>query len=96
MIRNERTPKDLRLRRGKVFLHEPYINSNPEDILTLLSHFVVVRADNDFMRNGVTYYGYSHLFETAEFGDEIDEYDIILNRNWRGICTSIRAIKRKE
>ena len=95
MIRNERIPKDLRQRQGKVFIHEPYINSNPDDILEILAHFVVVRADNDFMRNGITYYGYCHLFEINEHGCYIPEYDIILTRNWRGIVTSIRAVKRK-
>ena len=77
-------------------MHEPYVNDNPSDILDVLSHFVVVRSDNDFMRNGITYYGYSHLFESIEPGCEIPEYDIILTRNWRGIVTTIKAIKRKE
>ncbi len=87
--------KTLRLRRGKVFIHEPYLNSNPDDILEILARFVVVRADNDFMRNGITYYGYSHLFETTTMGEETPEYDIILTRNWRGIVTTLRAVRRK-
>ena len=91
-----RTPKDLRERRGKVFIHGNVVDGNPNDVLEILAHFVVVRADADYMLDGIFYYGYSHLFEVTEHGCEPSQYDIILNRNWRGIVTSIRAVKREE
>lgn len=96
MLNNNRTPKDLRLRQGRVFIHGSIIDDNPADVLEILAHFVVVRADADFMLNGVFYLGYSHLFEVKEAGSEVPQYDIILTRNWRGQVTTLRASKRKE
>lgn len=95
MLNSNRTPKDLRQRKGKVFIHAPYIDSSPNDILEILAHFVVVRIDVDFMRNGITYSGYSHLFDIIQSGEMHPQYDIILTRNWRGIVTTIKAIRRK-
>ena len=94
-IYKKKVPSDLRQRRGRTFIDEDFINQYPEDILSILAHFVVVRAEFDYCGRNVEYRGYCHLFEPISEGEELPEYSFFINKNWRGQITAIEAIRKE-
>lgn len=94
MIFKRNVPKDLRMRKGRVFIDEDILRNYPEDILAILAHFIVTRVEFLHCYGGFEYQGYSHLFEPCPPGCELPTYDFYLTRNWRGQVTTIDAVKQ--
>jgi hypothetical protein len=94
----DKTPKDLRQRKGKILIYGEIVDNKPEDVMEILSHIVVVRAEFEFLYGGVYYYGYSHLFDPIPEGEIAPEYDITLVRTgsgyFRGKTTIVNAFRR--
>ena len=96
MVYKKKIPVDLRRRKGRVLIHEDIINNNPEDMLIILSNFIVVRTEFNLIYPGIEWQGYCHLFEPITEGEVLPEYDFVLTRNWQGQVTNIEAIRKER
>ena len=95
MILTKKTPKDLRLRRGRVLIDEITINTAPEDVLAILAHFVVIGAEYNFSYGSVEYRGYCHLFDKLKEGEVLPEYTFLFTQNWRKQITKVEAVRKE-
>lgn len=53
-------------RKGTVKLSREFIKRSPDKAIKILSEILVVRAENDFITDTVTYWGYSNSFDECE------------------------------
>jgi len=95
MLTIKRIPEDIRTRRGRVLIDAITLDKHPEDILSVLIHFIVVRAEHLYSSNKLEYQGYCHLFEPIPLGEEMPTYDFILTRNWRGQVATTQVTKQQ-
>jgi len=91
----KKTPSDLRERRGRTFIDANFIIEHPKNILSILAHFLVVRADYDYSGHNVEYQGYCHLFDPISEKAELPEYTFFVNEDQEGRVTAIEAIRKE-
>jgi len=95
MIHERKTLSDLRQRQGRTFIDADFIDQHPEDILSILAHFLVVRAEFNHCSGNLEYQGYCHLFDPISKETRPPEYAFFINKNWRGEVTKIEAIRKE-
>ena len=61
---------------GKFTISYLYLQTNKNDILTLMGNMIIVRAESLFHENVIEYIAYSELFDEIEQGLEIPSYII--------------------
>ena len=67
-------------RRGGFFtIDKELIFDQPDLVMSLLSNFLIVRAEMNFMSERVEYQAYSPLFKPTVQGGEYPHYDIIID-----------------
>ena len=72
---------DLLSRKGTFKVSEELIKSNPEGVIKTLKDVLVVRVDNDFMTNILTYWGYSKQFDLIQFEPTPEYVAEVINSN---------------
>jgi hypothetical protein len=72
---------DFRSRKGKFVIERDLIIDNYKRVMSILSTVLVVRAENDFMTNSITYWAYSEHFETISEGTVLPEYEAIVTKH---------------
>ena len=72
--------KDFRSRKGKFVLDRELIIGDYKSVMHILSTVLVIRAENDFMTNAITYWAYSDHFEPIAEGLIAPEYQAIITR----------------
>lgn len=83
---------DFSKRRGSVKVTRTLLVQNPEEMRHVLSNLLIVRAENDFITDTITYYAYSELFEPIEDLNEPPRYNLVVTREQDGKI-SVRAEK---
>jgi hypothetical protein len=66
--------KDLLERIGTFKVSRSYIRKNPEDALKILKDVLIVRVDNDFSSDSLTYLGYSEHFNLVNYNEMPPNY----------------------
>jgi hypothetical protein len=72
--------KDFRSRKGKFVLDRELITDDYKSVMHILSTVLVIRAENDFMTNAITYWAYSDHFEHIAEGLAAPEYEAIITK----------------
>lgn len=74
-----KTDNDFFKRRGKVKVSMDAVKESPKAVMEVLSKILIVKAENDFMTNSITYRGYSNCFEPLEDACMEGEYEAVVN-----------------
>jgi hypothetical protein len=80
--KNKIQVSDFLKRKGIIKISNSLINSDPILLLEVLKDFLAVKAENDFIKEEITYYGYSKYFDIVKDGEEIPEYIIIVTKEY--------------
>lgn len=72
------------------------MREKPSDLMALMSHFLILRAEHHVMEDAITYWGYSELFDKLEEGYYVPEYSISVTETMQdGLCyTDVKAERR--
>jgi hypothetical protein len=73
---------DFFKRKGIIKISNSLINSNPISLLETLKDILVIKAENNFIKDEITYYGYSKYFDIVKDGEGIPEYIIIVTKEY--------------
>lgn len=73
--------KDLLNRKGNFKIDMDFIESNPEEVITVFKDVLVVDIQNNFMNRILTYSGYSKHFDIIELGCVTPQYTVIVNKD---------------
>jgi hypothetical protein len=69
---------DFRSRKGKFVIDRELMIRNYKSVMGILSTVLVIRAENDFMTDTITYWAYSEHFEPIAEGLMAPEYQAII------------------
>ncbi|WP_238899358.1 hypothetical protein [Clostridium sp. YIM B02500] len=72
---------ELFKRKGIIPISRDLINEKPEALLEIFKDILIIKADNDFFKNVITYYAYSKHFNIVEEGQETPEYFPIITKD---------------
>jgi len=67
-------------RKGKFVLNRELIIDNYKSVMGILSTVLVIRAENDFMTDTITYWAYSEHFEPIAEGLAAPEYEAVITK----------------
>lgn len=65
---------ELFKRKGIIPISRELFNENPEALLKVFENVLIIKADNDFFKNIITYYAYSNNFDSLKEGEVAPEY----------------------
>lgn len=82
---------DFLKRRGSFRIAYSLLVENPEETRQVLSHVLIVKAENSFMTDAITYYGYSEMFDSTEDACAPPEYTLIVTRGQDGKLSDVKA-----
>lgn len=80
-------------RRGRFVISNSILLKCPEEVMTILSKVLIVKADNDFSSGNITYHGYSKYFEPLDDSEQEPEYEWTLTHGKNGVL-QIEQCKR--
>lgn len=91
-VEQEEQPRNILVQEGRVgklrISRYMFDNANADDLMRLMGHFLIVRAEYMFYRDEIEYIAYSPLFGVTDPGEEAPEYLIECDQNG-----PIRAVK---
>jgi len=61
-------------RRGKFVVNYDLVIKNPEQMMKVLSNVLIIRAENDFVKNQITYSGFCESFDEVAYHHEAPFY----------------------
>jgi hypothetical protein len=70
---------DLLQRRGTFEVSRDLIRSNPEGVLKALEGVLIVHIDDNFVRNGIVYSGFSEYFDITEDNGIGPKYQAVIS-----------------
>ena len=81
---------------GQFFIPRQAIFNNQDDVLAIMQHVIVVRAEMHLNRDGVEYVGYSDLFDEIEEGLVAPHYTFTIHREdyGDGYIVSVKEVMR--
>ena len=85
---------DFRSRKGKFVLDRELITDDYKSVMGILSTVLVIRAENDFMTDAITYWAYSDHFEPIAEGLAAPEYEAVITKQEN--ATDVVTWRRKE
>ena len=88
------SPQNFSARKGKFSLNYSLITKCPSLALDVLSTVLVVRAENDFMTDKITYWALSEHFETVEPGIQPPNYEALVSSKEDGSHTVSWVLKQ--
>ena len=71
--------EELEQRKGYIEISLALIKDNPKGIMKVLSKVLVMRAENDFMKNVVKYWCFSEHFQPLKLGEQVPQYQCIVS-----------------
>lgn len=79
MRAGEKEKKAMNEKRGKFSIDTYAIEHDPKQVMKIMSHMIVVRAEHLYMSKRIEYIAISDLFDSLNVGEQIPDYIIELH-----------------
>ena len=66
-------------RKGRIVIVGEFLFKNGDFVNQVLSKILIMKADNNFVNNSITYWGYSEHFDKVARFDEAPLYNVIIH-----------------
>lgn len=86
---------DLFKRRGSFVIANGLLHLCSEEVMIVLSNVLIIKAENDFMSDSITYHGYSKYFDTLDGSVMEAKYEWTLHQSDDG-TTKIEKCERQH
>jgi hypothetical protein len=72
---------DIFQRKGVFKITSEMLRTDVDAFRKIQKDVIIVRADNCFLTNTITYYCYSEFFDEISFGQILPEYEVMVHDN---------------